>query len=351
MTGPLAATAVQSVNPVQRPDWDSLAGAHANSSIFHGAAWARVLADTYGYAPVYLRADEAGSGCSLLPLMEVNSWLTGRRGISLPFTDDCQPLAADGAAARRLLQTAFDLGKSRRWKSVEFRGGREWFPDAPASLSFYGHDLELEGGEGRLFARLESSVRRAIRKAEKSGVTATASPELEAMTMFYSLQCKTRRKHGLPPQPFAFFRNIHRHILSQNLGTVVAAWFQDRPIAASVFFQWGTRAVFKYGASDPAFQHLRGSNLVMWEAVKRLARDGARTLNLGRTSPGNEGLRQFKLGWGAGERKIEYFKYNLRRDAFVVETDHAAGWHNRLFRALPPAVSRLTGRWLYRHVA
>jgi Acetyltransferase (GNAT) domain len=348
-----AATKVRPINPLHRPDWDALVTGHANYSIFHGAAWSRVLADTYGYAPVYLTADEAGPvrSSALLPLMEVDSWLTGRRGIALPFTDECGPLYGDAAPARRLVQRALDLGKSRRWKFVELRGGRELFPGAPASLSFYGHSLNLEADEDGLFARLEGSVRRAIRKAEKSGVTMTVSQELEAMKIFYSLQCKTRQKHGLPPQPFAFFQNICRHILSKNLGMIVVASFQNRPVAASVYFQWDGRAIYKYGASDESFQQLRGANLVMWEAIKQLARQGARTLHLGRTSIGNEGLRRFKLGWGAEEHKIEYVKYDLRRDTFVTETDGVAGWHNRLFRALPIGVSRLIGMVLYRHWA
>lgn len=341
----------RTVNPLHEPEWGALVTAHAKASIFHGTAWARVLADTYGYTPVYLMADGAGAAPSLLPLMEADSWLTGRRGIALPFTDDCEPLYGDAASARRLVQSALELGKSRRWKSVEFRGGRELFPGAPPSLSFFGHSLNLAGGEDYLFARLESSVRRAIRKAEKSGVTATVARDLGAVKIFYALQCQTRRKHGLPPQPFVFFENIWRQLLSKNLGMIVVAWFQNRPVAASVYFQWGARAIYKYGASDETVQHLRGANLVMWEAIKRLAGDGARTLHLGRTSLGNEGLRRFKLGWGAAEHRIEYVKYDFRRGAFVTERDEATGWHNRVFRALPPGVSRMIGAVLYRHWA
>ncbi len=348
---PPAAVTVRAINPIDHPDWDVLAAAHSNCSVFHTTAWAKTLVATYGYAPVYLQAEEAGSVRSLLPLMEVNSWLTGRRGIALPFTDECEPLYQDTGSARLLVQKALELGKSRRWKSVEFRGGSELFPGAPASLSFYGHSLILEEDEPRLFARLDSSVRRAIRKAEKSGVTVAMSRELDAMETFYSLQCQTRRKHGLPPQPFAFFRNIYEYILSQNLGMIAVARCHNRPIAASVFFHRGARAIYKYGASDEAFQQLRGANLVMWETIKRLARDGVRTLHLGRTSIGNEGLRRFKLGWGAEEHRVEYVKFDLRQGAFVTDTDEATGWYNRLFGALPQFISRIAGAALYRHCA
>ena len=345
------AAAPQPVNPADCPGWDALVTAHPRASIFHGSAWAKTLQGAYGFKPVYFTATEADGCASVLPLMEVNSWLTGRRGIGLPFTDDCEPLYSDATAIRNLIQTATEFGRTRGWKSVEWRGGRELFGAAPASLAFFGHTVDLEEDEDRMFARLESPVRRAIRKAEKSGVTVEVSQSLEAMKVFYSLQCKTRRKHGLPPQPFIFFRNIFEHILSKNLGMIAIASCQQRPVAASVYFQLGARAVYKYGASDEAFQQLRGANVVMWEAIKWHARHGAKTLHLGRTSIGNEGLRRFKLGWGAGEQKIEYVKYDLRKNRFVTETDEATGWYNRVFNVLPSGLSRLIGAVLYRHCA
>jgi hypothetical protein len=344
-------TAPQPVNPVGCPGWDALVATHPRHSFFHGAAWAATLQGTYGFRPVYFTAGTASGRTSILPLMEVDSWLTGRRGITLPYTDECEPLAADAADMRNLIEAAMAFGRMRGWKSVEWRGGRELFADAPASLTFYGHKMVLEADEDRMFARLESSVRRAIRKAEKSGVTVTVSQSLEAMKVFYSLQCKTRRKQGLPPQPFIFFRNIFEHILSKELGMIAVASSQERPLAASIYLKMGTRAVYKFGASDDSLQQLRGSNLVMWEAIKWLARRGATTLHLGRTSLGNEGLRKFKLGWGAGEEIIEYVKYDLRKHAFVTETDESTGWYNRVFNIFPPRVSRLAGALLYRHCA
>jgi CelD/BcsL family acetyltransferase involved in cellulose biosynthesis len=351
IASPLSVAEPQPVNPADRPGWDALVMAHPRSSFFHGTAWAKTLQGAYGFRPVYFTASEADGRSSILPLMEVDSWVTGRRGLALPYTDDCAPLYSDAASMRRLIQAATNFGRTRGWKSVEWRGGRELFDEAPASLAFYGHSVDLEEDEDRMFARLESSVRRAIRKAEKGGVTVKVLQSLEAMKVFYSLQCKTRRKHGLPPQPFVFFRNIFDQILSKNLGMIAIASCQQRPIAASVYFQLGARAVYKFGASDEAFQHLRGANVVMWEAIKWHARNGVKTLHLGRTSIGNEGLRRFKLGWGAAEHKIEYVKYDLRKNCFITEADEATGWYNRMFNVLPTGLSRLIGAMLYRHCA
>ena len=341
----------QRINPAEDSNWKKLLAAQSKRSFFHTAEWAKVLADTYGYKPVYFGAVAVVGGYSWLPLMEVDSWLTGRRGIGLPFTDDCEPLCAGDGTFEKIFRDAVEFGKSRGWKYIECRGGRELFGAVPASLSFYGHNLDLTAGEDELFSRLDSSVRRAIRKAEKAGVKVEVLQSQEAVQIFYVLQCQTRKKHGLPPQPFKFFLNIHRHILSRDMGMVVLARHEGRLIAASIYFNFGDEAIYKYGASDEAYQDLRGGNLVMWAAIKECARRGAKHLDLGRTSLGNEGLRKFKLGWGAVEHKIEYVKFDLKKNEFVTDADGVSGWHTRVFRRLPIFLSRAIGGILYKHWA
>lgn len=302
--------------------------------------------DTYGFVPTWFAADN-----SLLPLMEVDSWLTGRRGIALPFTDECAPLGTAEKDFQPLFQNAVKFGASRRWKSIELRGGRKFFSEAPASLSFYGHSLDLIADEPQMFEKVAGSARQAVRKAEKDGVTVEVLQSETAVREFYVLQCRTRKRHGLPPQPLVFFLNIWRHILSQNQGMVVLASHGGVKIGGAVCFFLGDRAIYKFGASDYRRQQLRPNNLVMWTAMKWLAQHGATTLHLGKTSLANEGLRRFKLNLGAAEQRIEYVKFDLRTNRFVTESDGVAGWHNRVFGGMPVFLSRLAGELLYKHWA
>ncbi len=119
----------------------------------------------------------------------------------------------------------------------------------------------------------------------------------------------------------------------------------------AVYFFLGGRAIYKFGASDYRRQQLRPNNLIMWEAMKWLGRHGATSLHLGKTSLLNDGLRRFKLNLGAVEQKIDYVKFDLRQNRFVVETDKISGWHNRVFRALPVFLARGAGKLLYKHWA
>jgi hypothetical protein len=344
---------VKLVNPLQDPDWDARLLSHPGYSFFHSSAWARVMSQTYGYEPVYFTVLEGDRLLALLPVMEAASWLKGRRGVSLPFTDVCEMLDSDSTIHETLVPAAIELGKRRGWNYLECRGGRESFEDAPAWSTYAGHELALASDSDKLFAQCDSAVRRAIRKGEREGVKVEIAHDFSSMREFYRLHCYTRRKHGLPPQAFTFFRNIHRHIISQELGFVCLARWQGKVIAGAIFFNLGTRALYKYGASDMRYQSLRGNNLVIWEAIKWYGQHGYHSLHFGRTDLSNEGLRRFKCGWGAVEKKIEYVRYDLRKNAYSQDevSEQGAGWTNRIFQCLPVAAGRLVGKMAYRHMA
>lgn len=345
-----ASSDVQQINPLEYEGWDELAEARGDGSFFLSSAWARVLQESYGHRPIYLCRIEGGRLLALLAVMEVSSALTGRRGVGLPFTD-FSPALNGAEQFAGLYEEAMAYGREHRWRYLECRGGIEAWPGASASVAFHGHVVELSPDTGKMFGALKSSVRRGIRKAEQGGVRVEFSASSEAMDVYYALHCQTRRRHGVPPQPKRFFDNIARFVLGANRGFVSIARKGSQPIAAAIYFHAGPEAVFKFGASDFLFQDLRSNSLLMWQSMKRLASLGCTYLHLGRTSLKNEGLRRFKLGFGAREQRIEYARYDFRKSAFVESIDRAETWANSVFRLLPVPVLRLTGKLLYPHLS
>jgi hypothetical protein len=334
---------------VTDPNWDKAVASQPQHTFFHSSAWVRVLQDTYRYQPFYL-LDRNGAGC--LPLMEVNSWITGRRGVSLPFTDECLPLASSPEAARELLWQAIRLGEERGWRYFASKGGGSLIPEAAVGQpSYFSHSLNLQRSADALFDGFSEANRRAIRKAQRAKVSLVMATDLDSLKCYYRLHCLTRKRFGLPPQPWRLFQQIHRHVLTKDLGFILLARHEERTIAGAVFCYSGKHAVFKFGASDRDFQIHRPNNLILWEAVQKLAAKGFETLSLGRTSTANEGLRRFKLSWGSTEHRMWYLNYDYRIGQFVTRTDDAYGWHNHVFQRLPGIISRLAGNLLYRHWA
>ena len=169
-------------------------------SFFHSAAWARVLSRSYGHKPCYLCFSRDGKVRALVPLMEVKSSFTGRRGVCLPFSDFCGPLLFNDCEPSLVAARLSALALEREWKHFEIRDGN-WFDlAAEPAVEYLGHSLNLRQSAEGLFAGF-SSCPTGHRKAEQSGLTTEVSRSHESVTEFYRLHVQTRRRHGLPPQP------------------------------------------------------------------------------------------------------------------------------------------------------
>lgn len=340
----------QRVDPLLDPEWDRLVAQHPAATIFHTSGWARVLASTYGYTPEYYIRKSENAPIEAVCLMSVDSWITGRRAVSLPFSDRCEPLLNGDSDFGSLLELLRGLGRNKGWKSIELRGLPTGLA-GKASTIFYEHTLQVGNDERRLFESFEGSVRRAIRKAEKSGVRASIETGLEAVRSYYELHCLTRKKHGTPPQPFLFFKNIHRHLLEKGSGFVALAKLDGQAIAGGIHFTAQRKGFYKFGASNPEMDSLRPSNLVMWNAIMHLAEKGCELLDFGRTSLFAEGLRRYKLGWGTEEKELRYLKFSPETGEWLSEPDRSEGKHSAIFRSLPLCISRQLGKYFYRHAA
>src|SRR5947208_16148050 len=208
---------MQICDPVRNPGWDHLIALHRDAGSFHTSAWAKVLHKPYNHHPFYLRFSRGHRLAALVPIMEVRSPFTGRRGVCLPFSDVCEPLIFDPEAAHLVRDRVVRFARERRWKHLEIRGGKSFQPASSSAAKFYGHTLDLRRGVEDMASRFDSQVRRAIRKAERSNVSAVIAHNRQAIDDFYRLHVQTRRRHGLPPQPASFFKNIYEHSLKRGL--------------------------------------------------------------------------------------------------------------------------------------
>jgi hypothetical protein len=341
---------VKIVNPLDIPNWDDRILDLPGYSFFHSLSWARLLSESYGYEPIYVAVFEGKTMTACLPMMEVNSFFTGRRGVSLPFADHCEPLVTDKSQARGILERAVRLGKAQKWRNIEIRGGEKFLPGDVTAGPFYSHTLDLSVGIDQLLRNLRDSTRRNIRKAQREKVIARISTSSESVEEFCRLNAITRRQHGLPPQPAAFFKNVYDGVIAQGFGFTVTATVDNIVVAANLFFSFGDKLMYKYGASDKAFQHLRANNLVMWEAIRWCCDHGFKELCLGRTEREHLGLRQFKSGWGCSEQLAGYFKYDLCSDTFVADGFKVNSFYKKFFSKTPIPLLSMMGKVLYRHM-
>jgi hypothetical protein len=337
------------INPVDIPEWDEKIVNFSDYSFFHTSFWSQVVADTYGYHPFYFVIHSNDSLKAVVPVMVVNSKITGNRAVALPFTDYCPPLISDDINFSDIQTEILDFCKKRNLKYLEIRGGNKFFNGVEPSTFDYNHSLNLTIGEDELHKNLSSNTKRNIKKSIREGVSVEISNSREALEDFYKMNCITRKKHGLPPQPKLFFDNLFKYVLSPEKGFIAIGKFKGLSKAGAVYLLHGKKAVYKFGASDMEYQHLRANNLVMWDAIKYCSKKGFKDFCFGRTEPDNEGLRKFKIGWGTKEEILNIYRYNLKKDDFVKIQTKTTGLHNKIFNTAPLPLLKVLGSLIYRH--
>lgn len=341
-------------DPVADPRWPKFLETDPRACVFHTPGWLEALRSTYGYDPIgYTTSppgDEIRSG---LVFCRVNSWLTGRRLVSLPFSDHCEPLlnSDDAQIFVRKLQAEV---KAQRWGYIEIRpvggsfdlnGNRPGFRPA-TRYRLHKIDLKPDLDVIRRGFDKDSVVRR-IRRAERAGLIEKHGTSQDLLKDFYSLLMRTRARHSVPPQPYEWFQN-----LIGSLGNAIAirlAYKGATPVAAILTARYRDVATYKYGCSDINFKNLGAMPLLLWMAIQEAKSSGAKEFSLGRSDEDNTGLIAFKDHWTQNSTPLIYW-----RCPGPVSMNSRESWGlgvaKRVFAVMPMRVQAATGRLIYRHI-
>jgi hypothetical protein len=284
----------------------------------------------------------------------VRSWITGSRLVSLPFSDHCDPLVETPEPLEKLLNEARRGLENRAWKYLEIRP-RRILTGSCAGLSegqhFWLHALDLRPKLTELFQHFHKDcIQRKIRRAEREGLVLSAGRSQELLESFYRLLILTRRRQHLPPQPFAWFRNLVSCL--GEAAEVLVASKQGRPVAAILTLHFRNTLTYKYGASERESSHFGGMQLLFWQAIEEAKNNGLTEFDLGRSDLTNPGLVAFKDRLGAARLPLTYWRYpgEYQRRAAIP----AGPWRRfagETLARLPAPLLVATGRLLYRHSA
>jgi CelD/BcsL family acetyltransferase involved in cellulose biosynthesis len=343
---------VYQFNPLADSRWQPFVENHPDGSVFHSAHWLEALCRTYGYEPVVYTTTPPGRNLANgLVFCRVRSWLSGSRLVSLPFSDHCQPLAGAQDIAE-LMGWLKASRPSKRWKYIELRPrcpeDTARTPDVTKSESYSHQVLDLGPSLDTLFRNFHKScVQRKIHRAEREKLTYEEGRSDELLKKFYDLLLLTRRRHGLPPQPLVWFRNVVECLGDRLLIRIASK--DDQPVASIVTIQYKDVLVYKYGCSDSRFNSLGGNSLLFWRAIQDAKKNGLLKYDLGRSETDNSGLVTFKENWGAVSMPLDYYRLPARQPFHL-----NSGWPTRVargvFSVMPDTLLAATGRLLYRHI-
>jgi lipid II:glycine glycyltransferase (peptidoglycan interpeptide bridge formation enzyme) len=344
------------VDPTQDLRWAQLVIRHPRASVFHSAAWLKALRCTYGYEPVAFTtsspADELKNG---MLFCHVDSMLTGHRLVSLPFSDHCEPLFDSHEDIDFFVQYLKTALEREHWRYVEVRPVNVNFGQAGTgvrfvtSATYFLHILDLQPDLDTIFRSLDKdSVQRRVQRAQQAGLTEKCGTSDDLLKEFYRLLVITRRRHQLPPPPFAWFRNL---IHSQGEALEIRlAYENETPIAAVFTLRFKGTIYYKYGCSDARFNKFGAMPWLLWNAIAAAKSSGATEFDMGRTEGDNTGLLAFKNHWVPHPKQLVYWRFPESSQSASSADSWKLKMAKRVFAHMPSPVLTITGKLLYRHI-
>lgn len=348
---------VHRFDPLNDSRWDAFVSRHPRASLFHSSPWLRALNRTYGYPVIAYTTSAPGEELiNAMVFCRVESRLTGRRLVSLPFSDHCEPLVDRQEDLHALVASLEEETRREKWRYFEVRPLTPM--DVAASLhrtatNYSFHELDLRPDLETIFGNLhKDSVQRKIRRAQREKLCYEEGRTDSLLDDFYHLLTLTRRRHHLPPQPRKWFQNLMSCFGDALKIRIVRK--DGLALAGMLTVRSKDTLVYKYGGSDFRYHNLGSMHLLYWTSIQDAKASGLRFFDLGRTDAGQAGLNTFKNRWGARESLLTYSRYALSEDSshmfdlsLLKPKTEAA---RKLLAYLPNGLTSLLGRALYKHV-
>lgn len=291
-----------SLGDVER--WDRFVLEHPAATFCHRAGWARVLRRAFGYDTHFLYVEQGEHITGVLPLVAVRSRLFGSYLVSSAFAVYGGPLYADDTARRLLTARALEIAEQCDVDYVEYRSPVPVEPGWAHKSDLYVTFRRALGRDPN--ALLPSAKRRAIRKAEKHGVTARLDADIER---FYPVFATSTRNLGTPVLPHRFFQAIWEEFADDVEVLTVDAG--GGPVSTAMLFYFRDDAHCYYVGNTPDAFDAAASDYMWWRAMARAIERRCTSFDMGR-SKRDTGSFEFKRRWGVEPTPLHY-EYFVRR--------------------------------------
>jgi hypothetical protein len=291
-----------------------------------------------------------------LPIFEVRSWLTGNRLISVPYATICDPLITTREHADKLLKATLDISKAIGINHIQIRTLNTHNlirnDNFVSDKHFAHHYLSLDKEPEKIRKSFHyKAVQYEINKAIKNKLTLKIADSEADINRFYFLYSITRKRLGLPPQPYPFFKSLWDIFSPSKNVIVLLAISNDNVVAGHFLLLYNGRVSVEAAGWDIA-NKASPNHFLFWEGIKLSSGMGYKIFDFGRTSRHNESLMSFKSRWGTEVVDIPHFFYPEQYCIKDSNRENSAGYKfmQTLCKNSPDFVFPIIGRFCYRHL-
>jgi len=325
--------------------WRSALAGLSGATFYHCEPWIESVRGTYGLHLDVATLHREGE-LRAAAVFARSRGLRSTRLVSLPFSDCGEPLAIDDEARADFMRAMLASHKSG---SIELRGVAG--PAPWKNVDCFNHwTLDLKRPFSEVNAGFGRTVRGGVKRALKENVRIDHGTDASYMARFFDLQLMTRRRLGVPPQPFKFFATVREKFSGSGSVEVWFATLDGRDQAGLVLLRTGDQLCYKWGArvenGHPGANHLLVASMLEAHAGKAAA------IDFGRCDMRNQGLVRSKADIGCVVRPLPYAFYpSAPRNISSEVLSGPAKVLSSVWKRLPLPVTRVLGEVLYRYMA
>ena len=187
--------------------------------------------------------------------------------------------------------------------------------------------LDLEKSEDELLKNMRQRLRRALRKAEKNGITIEKSTDPARMKEFYDIQLQTAGRHHFIAFSEDFLTKQFAAFAEDNSAVLYTARYNGEVLAQNFMIFYGKEASYHYGVSTELGTKLSGAPLLHMQAMRDARERGIKRYNFWGIVDEDDtkhrfyGVSVFKRGFGVDE-----LRYVPAHDLILNPAKYAIDW-------------------------
>lgn len=339
------------IDPCEEPAWNEFIDRHPFGLIYHLSEWKRLIENCFGHMKghyfVLTGSDEIKAA---LPVYEVRSWLLGNRLVSIPFATICDPLVSSRNEFEDLFGAVKNLFRGLDSRYIEVRAlySTEFLDQSLRKSSFKCHYLNLETDLKTIENNFHHSLRQKLRKVGRSNLKLKTGESETDLREIYRLNIITRKRLGLPPQPFKFFKILWDIFYPDKIRLLIAE-HQEKAIAGVILYIFKDRVSAEFTVTDWSYIKMNPVHFLYWEIIKWSHSSGYKVFDLGRTDTGNEGLMSFKNSWGMEMMDIPQYFFPERK-TIPIKGSFIHKVAETIFSKSPDFAAKILGDICYAHL-
>lgn len=356
---------IEELAPSQVIEWDEYVDQHPQSTCYHLGAWKKIATEAYGLRAPFLVARRGTGGrlCGALPLFIVGGLvpkhltnalfgaygavLADDAGIRLQLLERARDLSHSEDASYLLLKTLVEPEPAEESDPAGFGAGSRLSPEFTLHDGWVIATLGLHPDPQKIWTGLRDKIRNCVRKAKRFGLRVRSGQG--ELRQFYSVLARNMHSKGAPIYGYGFIRRLAERLGPQS--DVITLWHENRCVAGAFLIFHKRTLYVPFASSLPSSLHMSPNNLLYWEIIRAGCRQGASTLDFGR-SLRNSGSLRFKQGWGARILRQPCLVYSPRsRPLNLDPNDIRARLFVRGWQRLPLGVVNALGPAICRQLA